>query len=121
MKETSFKAGVIGGVFTFLALFATTSKASINESAATNGDYKINRGRLHAMYVAYYILKHKLIGEAMDEYLAKVIKEWKSLETQGWCGYSKMYSGEKYFRERVDSLIDTYSDEEIVCADRPEA
>ena len=26
MKETSFKAGVIGGVFTFLALFATTSK-----------------------------------------------------------------------------------------------
>lgn len=50
MKETSFKAGVIGGVFTFLALFATTSKASINE------------------------------------YLAKVIKEWKSLETQGWCG-----------------------------------
>jgi hypothetical protein len=43
MKETSFKAGVIGGVFTFLALFATTSKASINESAATNGDYKINR------------------------------------------------------------------------------
>lgn len=46
IKETSFKAGVIGGlcgVFTFLALFATTSKASINESAATNGDYKINR------------------------------------------------------------------------------
>lgn len=43
MKETSFKAGVIGGVFTFLALFSTTSKASINESAATNGDYKINR------------------------------------------------------------------------------
>lgn len=46
MKETSFKAGVIGGlcgIFTFLALFATTSKASINESAATNGDYKINR------------------------------------------------------------------------------
>lgn len=66
------------------------------------------------MYVAYYILKHKLIGEAMNEYLAKVIKEWKSLETQGWCGYSKMYSGEKYFRERVDSLIDTYSDEEQI-------
>ena len=46
MKETSIKAGIIGGlcgIFTFLALFATTSKASINESAATNGDYKINR------------------------------------------------------------------------------
>lgn len=50
----------------------------------------------------------------MNEYLAKVIKEWKSLETQGWCGYSKMYSGEKYFRERVDSLIDTYSDEVLI-------
>lgn len=35
--------------------------------------------------------------------------------------YLQAYSGEKYFRERVDSLIDTYSDEEIVCADRPEA
>lgn len=80
-----------------------------------------NRGLLHAMYVAYYILKHKLIGEAMDKYLTKVISEWKSLETQGWCGYSKAYSGEKYFRKRVDSLIDTYSDEETVCADRPEA
>lgn len=43
MKETSFKAGGLCGVFTFLALFATTSKASINESAATNGAYKINR------------------------------------------------------------------------------
>lgn len=43
MKETSFKAGVIGGIFAFFVLFATTSKASINESAATNGDYKINR------------------------------------------------------------------------------
>lgn len=46
MKETSFKAGVIGGlcgIFTFLVLFATTSKASVNEPAATNGDYKINR------------------------------------------------------------------------------
>ena len=56
MKETSFKAGVIGGlcgVFTFLALFATTSKASINESAATNGDYKINR-------VQYEFIKYVL-------------------------------------------------------------
>lgn len=46
MKETSIKAGIIGGlcgIFAFFVLFATTSKASINESAATNGDYKINR------------------------------------------------------------------------------
>lgn len=37
MKETSFKAGVIGGVFTFLVLFATTSKASINEPSEKGG------------------------------------------------------------------------------------
>lgn len=43
MKETSFKAGGLCGIFTFLVLFATTSKASVNEPAATNGDYKINR------------------------------------------------------------------------------
>lgn len=46
MKETSIKAGIIGGlcgIFAFLVLFATTSKASVNEPAATNGDYKINR------------------------------------------------------------------------------
>lgn len=46
MKETSFRAGIIGGlcgIFAFFVLFATTSKASINESAVTNGDYKINR------------------------------------------------------------------------------
>lgn len=32
MKETSIKAGIIGGIFAFFVLFATTSKASINES-----------------------------------------------------------------------------------------
>lgn len=102
-----------------IANLVKAQKAAKNINDCSSVYY--NRGRLHVMYVAYYILKHKLIGEAMNEYLAKVIKEWKSLETQGWCGYSKMYSGEKYFRERVDSLIDTYSDEEIVCANRPEA
>lgn len=42
MKETSIKAGIIGGlcgIFTFFVLFATTSRAS----TVTNGDYKINR------------------------------------------------------------------------------
>ena len=46
MKETSIKAGIIGGlcgIFTFFVLFATTSRASINEPTVTNGDYKINR------------------------------------------------------------------------------
>ena len=107
---------------TFKQTIAKLAKAQKSAKNINNqSSVYMNRGNLHAMYVAYYILKHKLVGDAMNEYLAKVIKEWKSLETQGWCGYSKMYSGEKHFRERVDSLIDTYSDEETVCADRPEA
>ena len=65
-----------------IANLVKAQKAAKNINDCSSVYY--NRGRLHAMYVAYYILKHKLIGEAMNEYLAKVIKEWKSLETQGW-------------------------------------
>lgn len=64
-----------------IANLVKAQKAAKNINDCSSVYY--NRGRLHAMYVAYYILKHKLIGEAMNEYLAKVIKEWKSLETQG--------------------------------------
>lgn len=72
MKETSFKAGVIGGlcgVFTFLALFATTSKASINESAATNGDYKINR-------VQYEFINELTIKEIIRTHSKQRGYEW---------------------------------------------
>jgi hypothetical protein len=83
-----------------------------------------NRGSLHAMYVAYYILKHKLVGDAQEAYYKQVLDSWKKLKFNGWYGYSGGdYSKEtwKHFVSRVDSLIDTYSDEEAVCADRPEA
>lgn len=96
MKETSFKAGVIGGVFTFLALFATTSKASINESAATNGDYRINR-------VQYEFINELTIYKVSGPGIPGIKYVLRDSE------------------KRVDSLIDTYSDEEIVCANRPEA
>lgn len=83
-----------------------------------------NRGSLHAMYVAYYILKHKLVGDAQEAYYKQVLDSWKKLKFNGWYGrsggdYSK--GTWKYFVSRVDSLIDAYSDEETVCADRPEA
>lgn len=68
-----------------------------------------NRGLLHAMYAAYY---------------KQVLDSWKKLKFNGWYGCSSGdYSKEtwKYFVSRVDSLIDAYSDEETVCADRPEA
>lgn len=76
------------------------------------------------MYVAYYILKHKLVGDAQEAYYKQVLDSWKKLKFNGWYGCSGGdYSKEtwKYFVSRVDSLIDTYSDEETVCADRPEA
>ena len=77
-----------------------------------------NRGRLHAMYVAYYILKHKLIGEAMDEYLAKVIKEWKSLETQGWCGSCKPpVKIEQYNEDMLVQVFDSVADAAHWCVD----
>lgn len=61
-----------------IANLVKAQKAAKNINDCSSVYY--NRGRLHAMYVAYYILKHKLIGEAMNEYLAKVIKEWNHLK-----------------------------------------
>lgn len=37
-----------------------------------------NRGLLHAMYVAYYILKHKLVGDAQEAYYKQVLDSWKN-------------------------------------------
>lgn len=41
-----------------------------------------NRGLLHAMYVAYYILKHKLVGDAQEAYYKQVLDSWKKLKIQ---------------------------------------
>lgn len=45
-----------------------------------------NRGLLHAMYVAYYILKHKLVGDAQEAYYKQVLDSWKKLKFNGWYG-----------------------------------
>lgn len=90
------------------------AKLVVAQKAAksVNAQYSVyfNRGLLHAMYTAYYILKHKLTPEQEKEYTTKVIAEWKSLGTNGWCGYSHLYGGDKKFLERVDSLIEKYSE-----------
>lgn len=73
-----------------------------------------NRGSLHAMYVAYYILKHKLVGDAQEAYYKQVLDSWKKLKFNGWYGCSGGYHSKetwRYFVSRVDSLIDAYSDE----------
>lgn len=75
------------------------------------------------MYVAYYILKHKIIGDT-DCYLNQIRAEWKDLEIHGWCGYGGGCESKytwRYFVDRVNSLIDMYSDEETLRIDRPEA
>lgn len=83
-----------------------------------------NRGLLHAMHVAYYVLKHKLTGDAERAYYDQVRNSWKRLKIFGWCNYSGgdcSNQAWKSFMDRVDALISTYSDEEVVCVDRPEA
>lgn len=105
-----------------IANLVKAQKAAKNINDCSSVYY--NRGLLHAMYVAYYILKHKLVGDAQEAYYKQVLDSWKKLKFNGWYGYSGGdYSKEtwKHFVSRVDSLIDTYSDEEIVCANRPEA
>ena len=105
-----------------IANLVKAQKAAKNINDCSSVYY--NRGRLHAMYVAYYILKHKLVGDAQEAYYKQVLDSWKKLKFNGWYGCSGGdYSKEtwKYFVSRVDSLIDAYSDEETVCADRPEA
>lgn len=92
------------------------AKLVVAQKAAksVNAQYSVyfNRGLLHAMYTAYYILKHKLTPEQKKEYTTKVIAEWKSLGTNGWCGYCGFpyEDGHKRFLERVDSLIEKYSE-----------
>ena len=45
-----------------IANLVKAQKAAKNINDCSSVYY--NRGRLHAMYVAYYILKHKLVGDA---------------------------------------------------------
>lgn len=40
------------------------------------------------MYVAYYILKHKLVGDAQEAYYKQVLDSWKKLKFNGWYGCS---------------------------------
>ena len=97
-------------------------KREINKLAQTQKAVKrvndcssvyFNRGLLHAMYVAYYVLKHKLIGDERQAYYDQVRNSWKRLKIFGWCGYSGgdySYEAWKSFMIRVDALIDTYSE-----------
>lgn len=94
-----------------IAKLAVAQKAA--KSVNNQGSVYMNRGMLHAMYIAYYVLKHKLIGDAERAYYDQVKDSWKDLQLHGWCGYS----GGSYncttwsmFMNRVSDLIDKYSE-----------
>lgn len=63
----------------FKQKIAKLAKLAKDQKAAksVNAQYSVynNRGKLHAMYVAYYILKHKIIGDT-DCYLNRVRDTW---------------------------------------------
>ena len=50
---------------------------------------KSNKNLAHCYYVAYYILKHRILGEERDKYLEDEVRNrcWKMLVT-GRSGYS---------------------------------
>lgn len=83
-------------------------------------------GLLHAMYTAYFILKHHLSEEEKNSYINKIIKEWKKIYNNGWCGYSEKYSysteyrASTKFQEKVNELLSNYA-EEIICTDKQQA
>lgn len=52
-----------------------------------------NRGLLHAMYVAYYILKHKLVGDAHASYMISI--------GSVFCGWASSSVGLEHYSDKV--------------------
>lgn len=68
----------------------------------------MNRGILHAMYTAYYILKHN-----EPEYMEKALLNWSRRE-QGWRGCSFL-NAEKQFKSMTLDFVTKYG--ETICTD----
>ena len=73
----------------------------------------------HADYVAYYIFKHRLIGDERDKYLEDEVRHrcWKMLVT-GRSGYSGGYMVEyeaiPMFKNAVIKVYNKYAEEDNV-------
>ena len=70
----------------------------------------------HADYVAYYIFKHRIVGEERDKYLEDEVRHrcWKMLVT-GRSGYSGGYMVEyeaiPMFKNAVIKIYNKYAEE----------
>lgn len=76
-------------------------------------------GKLHAMYTAYYCLKHKLNETEQESYINKIINDWKKIYCNGWCGIGMSYTDKASdcFIREVLKLISNYA-EEIIYTDK---
>jgi hypothetical protein len=64
-----------------------TSKETTKEQYLKFKDYiKSDADKDHADYVAYYILKHRIVGEERDKYLEDEVRQrcWKMLVSGRW-------------------------------------
>jgi hypothetical protein len=64
-----------------------TSKETTREQYLKFKDYiKSDADKDHADYVAYYILKHRIVGEERDKYLEDEVRQrcWKMLVSGRW-------------------------------------
>lgn len=75
----------------------------------------MNRGILHAMYTAYYILKHDVCDAV---YIQQTLDNWTHKYEQGWRGYGD-YDLCNKFRNMVMDYTVKYG--ETVCTDKQEA
>jgi len=97
-----------------------TSKETTKEQYLKFKEFiKSEHDKDHSDYVAYYIFKHRLVGEERDKYLEDEVRHrcWKMLVT-GRSGYSGGYMVEyeaiPMFKNWVISKYNKYAGEEDV-------
>ena len=68
----------------------------------------------HADYVAYYIFKHRLVGEERDKYLEDEVRQrcWKMLVTGRWGSGGDMveYEAVPMFKNAVIKVYNQYAE-----------
>ena len=75
---------------------------------------KSNAYKDHADYVAYYIFKHRLVGEERDKYLEDEVRHrcWKMLVTGRWGSGGDMveYEAVPMFKNAVIKVYNQYAE-----------
>lgn len=75
----------------------------------------MNRGILHAMYTAYYILRHDTCAK---DYIQQTLDRWIHKNDQGWRSYVWLNLESRF----TDTVMDyTIKYGETICTDKQEA